>query len=227
MTHGPPKPAEHAEHQLIHLILSGTYQPGAALPGERELATHLGVTRPTLREALQRLSRDGWVRIQHGKATRVSDYMLEGGLAVLARLADHGNANDFIPHLLEIRAVLAPAYTRAAVTRSPGRVVDLLRTLPHDTADAYTRFDWHVHHELTRLSGNLIYSLILNGFSDLYARAARTYFTHSEARAASRAFYEALHGAAVHKDPGAAEAITRDVSVRSLQLWTARREEQP
>ena len=37
------------------------------LPSERDLADKIGVTRTTLREVLQRLARDGWLTIQHGK----------------------------------------------------------------------------------------------------------------------------------------------------------------
>jgi len=68
------KPAEMAESRLLEAILSGHFPINSNLPGERELAAQIGVTRPTLREALQRLARDGWLDIQHGKPTRVRDY---------------------------------------------------------------------------------------------------------------------------------------------------------
>lgn len=64
------KPAEFAENQLLEAILDNTYGPGDVLPAERILARFLGVTRPTLRETLQRLSKEGWVTIAHGKPTR-------------------------------------------------------------------------------------------------------------------------------------------------------------
>ena len=67
------KPAEVAESRLLESILSGSFPINRTLPGERELAKQLGVTRPTLREALQRLARDGWLDIQQGKPTRVRD----------------------------------------------------------------------------------------------------------------------------------------------------------
>lgn len=217
----PPRPAEHAERQLIHLILSGAYSAGSALPAERELAAQLGVTRPTLREALQRLSRDGWLRIQHGKPTRVTRYLEEGGLAVLARLADSGGLQGLIPHLLEVRAVLAPAFTRAAVEHAPEAAAELLRGLPEDTAYALTAFDWQVQQELCRLSGNPVYSLILNGFAELFSRAAPLYFAFPEARAASRAYYAELRQRALEGDAGGAEAAAREVYALSLELWSA------
>ena len=83
------KPAEMAESRLLEAILSGYFPINTNLPGERDLADQIGVTRPTLREALQRLARDGWLDIQQGKPTRVRDYWREGGLAVLAVLAEN------------------------------------------------------------------------------------------------------------------------------------------
>jgi GntR family transcriptional regulator, negative regulator for fad regulon and positive regulator of fabA len=64
-----------------------SFPPGSNLPGERELAVQFGVTRPTLREVLQRLERDGWIEIRQGKPTRVRDYWQEGNLAVLVAVA--------------------------------------------------------------------------------------------------------------------------------------------
>ena len=44
--------SDQVEDLLVRSILDGSYPPGASLPGERELAAKLGVSRPTLREAL-------------------------------------------------------------------------------------------------------------------------------------------------------------------------------
>ncbi|MDZ7904090.1 MAG: GntR family transcriptional regulator [Rheinheimera sp.] len=44
------------------------------MPAERELSELIGVTRTTLREVLQRLARDGWKTIQHGKPTKVKNF---------------------------------------------------------------------------------------------------------------------------------------------------------
>src|SRR5512136_2926372 len=94
------RPAEIAEQRLLDAILSGHFAVNTSLPGERELAAQIGVTRPTLREALQRLARDGWLDIQHGKPTRVRDYWLEGNLGVLSVLAQRSSqpAPDFVAH---------------------------------------------------------------------------------------------------------------------------------
>ncbi|MGC9397050.1 MAG: fatty acid metabolism transcriptional regulator FadR [Anaerolineae bacterium] len=227
----PQRPAIYAEQALINAILDGTYPPGSALPAERELAEQLGVTRPTLREALQRMERDGWISIQQGKSTLVRDIWTEGGLNVLSSLARHGYAGfeshipfDFIPRLLEVRLALAPAYARAAAVCDENHgLIDHLSVPPNldDTPAAYASFDWRLHHQLTVASCNPIYTLILNGFAELYAPMAEVYFTQPEARAASQRFYTRLLEAILQRDADAAEVITREAMAESLALWEA------
>ncbi len=63
----PSKPAELTYNRLVDAILEGAFPPNSTLPGERQLAEMLGVTRSTLREALQRLAANGWLEIQQGR----------------------------------------------------------------------------------------------------------------------------------------------------------------
>lgn len=218
----PRRPGAHAEGELLAALLSGRWAPGEALPPERELAGLLGVTRPTLREALQKLGRDGFVTVRHGVPTRVNDVWTEGGLSVLAALAAHGEIpRGFVTHLLEVRETLAPAWAREAVRRSPARVaahlegVDALGDRPSD----WTAFDGGLLKLLAVASGNPVHVLILNGFRELYARMAPVYFERRAARDASRAFYAELREAALAGDPARAEAVTRGVMARSVSLW--------
>jgi DNA-binding FadR family transcriptional regulator len=52
--------------QLSALIASGEFPPGARLPSERELAVQLGVSRPSVREALIALEVEGKVDVRVG-----------------------------------------------------------------------------------------------------------------------------------------------------------------
>jgi len=219
----PPRPAELVENRLIDAIVDGDFPINSCLPPERELAQQLGVTRPTLREALQRLARDGWIEIHHGKSTRVRDYWHEGNLAVLgtiARYQDHVPP-DFVPNLLQVRELLAPAYARLAVKRAAKNLAKFLAGYQNliDTPEAFTQADWEVHRYLTIESGNPIFTLILNGFKELYPRMGRIYFTPPKARARSRRFYAELLQAAQARDAERAEAIVREVMRDSIHLW--------
>jgi GntR family negative regulator for fad regulon and positive regulator of fabA len=233
----PQKPAELTENQLINAILEGHFSIGAVLPAERELATQLGITRPTLREALQRLARDGWLEIRHGKPTRVRNYWQEGNLGVLGALAQHTAQvpPDFVPNLLAVRLALAPVYIRLAVEKQPQAAANLLSSYKHlpepppvaESATAFASFDWRLHHQFTILSGNPIFTLILNGFCELYQPMARRYFLSAEARASSRHFYASLHNAARQGDGAQAEADAQRVMKDSLRLWEAAVQQPP
>ncbi len=223
----PPRPAELVENRLINAILDSEFPINSRLPPERELAQRLGVTRPTLREALQRLARDGWVEIHHGRPTRVRDYWHEGNLAVLGTIARHQDhvPQDFVPNLLQVRELLAPAYARLAVKRAARNLAKFLEGYQDlaDTPDTFAKADWEVHQYLTIESGNPIFTLILNGFKELYPDMGRAYFTPLKARARSRRFYADLRAAAQARDPEQAEAITCEVMRDSIELWKSAR----
>jgi GntR family negative regulator for fad regulon and positive regulator of fabA len=152
----------------------------------------------------------------------VNDVWTEGGLNVLASLAEHGEIpRGFVKQLLEVREVLAPVYAREAVRHAPARVSAFLARaegLGPDAA-AWSGFDWDLHHLLAVSSGNPVYTLILNGFRDLYARMAGLYFGRPAARETSRGFYTALREAALAGDVVRAERVTREVMARSVELW--------
>lgn len=57
--------------QLRGLIGSGEFAPGARLPAERDLARQLGVSRPSVREALIALEVEGWVEVRTGSGIYV------------------------------------------------------------------------------------------------------------------------------------------------------------
>ena len=222
----PQRPNDYTEQALVQAILDGSFPMGSSLPGERTLAVELGVTRPTLREAIQRLARDGWLTVHHGKATLVNDYWRDGGLNVLSTLVQHSDQlpPNFVANLLDVRLHLAPAYSRAAVENDPEQPLALLHqtaTLP-DTAVAFAAFDWALHHCLTVASGNPIYTLILNGFANFYEQIAQLYFALPDARDISRAYYEGLATAVAQQDALTAETLTRQVMEQSIELWEGR-----
>ncbi|MBI1207967.1 MAG: FCD domain-containing protein [Azospirillum sp.] len=59
--------------QLEGLILEGVLRPGERLPPERELARELDVSRPSLREALQKLEASGLLETRHGGGTYIKN----------------------------------------------------------------------------------------------------------------------------------------------------------
>jgi GntR family negative regulator for fad regulon and positive regulator of fabA len=161
--------------------------------------------------------------IQHGKLTRVCDYWREGGLAVLAVLAQTpvGQSPDFVTHLLEFRVLLAPAYARQALESAPGEVAALLEGYDclEDNPSAFAIADWDLHIRLTQLAPNPIFRFLFNGFQKLSIPVGEQYFAFPECRQHSRHFYTELLNCARSGAAFDAEALTRRIMEESLALW--------
>jgi DNA-binding FadR family transcriptional regulator len=75
----PPQPATRKDRlfrriadELASWITSGAFEPGQRLPSERELANHLGVSRPSVRQGLILLEVEGKVEVRNGAGTFVT-----------------------------------------------------------------------------------------------------------------------------------------------------------
>lgn len=71
----PPRLSDVVANSLEARILEGSLKPGDLLPSERKLALELGVSRPSLREAIQKLVSKGMLTTRHGGGTSVTDRM--------------------------------------------------------------------------------------------------------------------------------------------------------
>lgn len=213
--------AEQIEKSIVTAILDGDLPPGATLPSERALAEQLGVTRPTLRETLKQLAKEGWLKIQHGRPTMVADYWQEGGLGVLKTLAKHGDAisPQLIGHLLEFRASLQPIIAHAAAKRDPQALLELLSQASDlaDQAQDYADFDWQLQALMADLSGNPIHRLVINDFASAFSVLAGFYFQAPEQRRRSQAYYQFLIKAL--KNGRSVEKVVRRAMEESAQVW--------
>ena len=68
-----PRISDAVASTLERRILEGSLKAGDRLPPERELSTELGVSRPSLREAIQKLASKGMVTSRQGGGTYVTD----------------------------------------------------------------------------------------------------------------------------------------------------------
>lgn len=77
--HSPVAPADLTPKYLricrlmTEAIETGRLRPGDALPSQKEMAEHYGVTLMTLRQAMRVLAENGHLRIEHGRGTFIAD----------------------------------------------------------------------------------------------------------------------------------------------------------
>lgn len=231
MIYKAASPAGFAEEYLVDSIWTGRFPPGSYLPAERELSELIGVTRTTLREVLQRLSRDGWLHIQHGKPTKVNNYWETAGLNVLVTMArlDQRGIPELVDQLLSARTNVSVIYIRAAMKNAAEKSIEIINQYREleDNAQAYSDFDYSLHHQLAFASGNPIYVLILNGFKDLYGRVGKLYFEMPEARRMADNHYDELIKLAANGDYDQVIGALRRYGLKTGKLWQSLRERLP
>ncbi|WP_063048361.1 FadR/GntR family transcriptional regulator [Nocardia arthritidis] len=124
--------------QIAADVLSGELAPGATLPSERQLAESLGVSRPAVREALQRLAAAGLVSVRQGDATTVLNYRRGAGLEVLPRLLVQAGELDpaVASSILEARLHNGPKVAELAARRVGTIGADEVRPLLEASIEA-------------------------------------------------------------------------------------------
>jgi GntR family negative regulator for fad regulon and positive regulator of fabA len=224
-------PADVAEQYLIESIWNGSIAINSELPAERFLADKIGVTRTTLREVLQRLSKDGWITIRHGKATKVNDFWETSGLNILSTLTrlDVSRRSDFIDQLMSVRTNISTIILRMAAKNNNETVLAFLENTPSIDASSeeFTEFDYRFYHQVAVSSNNMIYVLILNGLQDLYRKVGIFYFSNSEARSIALNFYADIRAVLEKGEIQQIMKIVRDSAFASGKIWLRLRHQLP
>lgn len=217
------KLSEQIEEKIVRSILIGKYAVGATLPLEREFSEQLNVGRPTLREALQRLERDGWITVKKGSPTKINDYMKDGNLNIIRQIAKHPDIvpSDVVVHLLELRVVLVPVFIKEAIEKNPARVVSILVEAEQVSDDPmlFAEQDWNILKALSRLSENPLYNLMLNSFDEVFLTLGKDYFDRVETRDVSKKYYKNLLECAMGKDGDSGFQLALQMMEQSVVFW--------
>lgn len=231
MIYKAQSPAGFAEEYIVESIWSSRFPPGTILPAERELSELIGVTRTTLREVLQRLARDGWLTIQHGKPTKVNNFWETSGLNILETLArlDEDGISELVDHLLAARTNLSAVFIRGAIKNNPAKVIDILKDYNEIAEDgsAFALYDYQINHDMAFASGNKVYVLMMNGFRGLYSRIGGYYFSNQNSRDLSRNYYKQLMQLAEAGNFDGVAQVIRDYGIESGKIWAEIRSDMP
>lgn len=178
-------PLDHALRALDRLIVD-ELDPGAKLPAEGALATRLGVSRLTIREALKVLAGQDLVELRAGARATVkapSSRALARNLDVFIR-RDPRTVLELseVRHALEVQAAGLAAQRRqttalSAVTSALEcmRAAAMAYTAGKGDEQAYHDADLEFHESLARASGNRMLAVVLASLED----AMRESFEHS------------------------------------------------
>src|SRR5215208_6566277 len=121
-----PNPLEETIERIVGAIKARLLSPGDRLPAERDLAIQLGVSRSTLRVALQNLVQAGWLEVRRGRSggAFVARWPLMPGPRRLPEVLTR--RREGLPALLDYRrAVESAAAAFAAERATPAEVAEL------------------------------------------------------------------------------------------------------
>lgn len=120
----PKKISDEVYEQIKSIILSGKLKPGEKLPPERELAIELGVSRTSLREAIQKLEAQGFLYQVQGGGTFVKT--ITNGILDTA-IEEFVKRDEAIFDLMEIRKILETWGAHTAALRATKEEIDTMR----------------------------------------------------------------------------------------------------
>jgi DNA-binding FadR family transcriptional regulator len=112
-----PSAGEHIAERVVTAIALGEFVPGQRLPPERELAAMLGVSRTTVREAIQRLAAAGHVEVRRGRTGGA--YVKEAWTPTSVEMIRRTLLPrwDSFEALFDLRALVEPLIARTAAER--------------------------------------------------------------------------------------------------------------
>ncbi len=163
----PKKLSEEIVDQIKELISRGDLGPGQRIPSERELATFLGVSRPSVREAIMVLEAMGFLEARQGGGTYVrslADVTMADPLANMVERRDP----RMLHALTEVRIGLETWSAYLAAKRAEQSEIDRLRelyTIMEEQAENGgwdPEIDFQFHLTITTASHNTLQIHILN-----------------------------------------------------------------
>ena len=174
--------------QLRQLIAKGEFAVGARLPAERELAKQLGVSRPSVREALIALEVEGWVEVRTGSGIYVLDKRQQNATNSIANKTINTPArgikegeNAFLPalkaewgplELIRARRVVEGETAAIAALQAKRKDIDAmskaLRMMQTEAADGVLPLDGDraFHTAIVQASGNEVLIDTVQSFWD-------------------------------------------------------------
>jgi GntR family transcriptional repressor for pyruvate dehydrogenase complex len=142
ITTEPVTASDKTEHVLRALIFSGQLGPGDKLPSERELASQLSTSRPTLRTALRGLEALGFIVVKIGSK---GGFWINDAETIRRRWNHWMNANKHqIEQMLDFRRWVELEIARQAAERRTSEDVEILEACCEPPSpDRLSLVKWH------------------------------------------------------------------------------------
>ena len=170
------------QEQIRSRIRSGELTPGSRLPSEKSLMAQLGVSRPSLREALRTMVGEGLLVVQPGRGTYIREPT--SAAAIQAEVVSLLLTSDDIEEIQEVRTILEPEVAARVAEKATDEDFEDLGAILIDMEKAVdersSAFEsaWAFHCRLPKAAGNtamakivdILYEMIRTTEQPLYDR---------------------------------------------------------
>ncbi len=197
--------------QLRSLIEEGELAPGSRLPPERELAERLGISRPTVREALIALEVEGKVRIRVGSGVYVAE--TPPNVAPIQAVQAEGPFEVLQARQLIETAIAGDAAQKASAEdlAALGSIIESMAHADHPSPEAM-RLDRAFHVTIADILGNGLLGRVVGELFDQrvnpYFSQLASHFENSKSWEAAVAEHRLVYERIAARDaPGAAGAM--------------------
>ncbi|NCP02135.1 MAG: FadR family transcriptional regulator [Deltaproteobacteria bacterium] len=169
----PKKLSEEIVSQIKDLIGQGTLKPGERIPSERELAAFLGVSRPSVREAIMVLEAMGFLESRQGGGTFVRSLTEVSMADPLASMVERRDPR-MLHALTEVRMGLETWSAYLAARRAEDSEINRLHELYEVMAEQAATGGWdpeidaEFHLTITAATHNTIQIHVLNTIQTLF-----------------------------------------------------------
>ncbi len=206
--------------QIELLILRGILRPGERLPSERELAERMGVSRPSLRDAISDLQEQGLLTAKAGSGIYVAEVLGSAFSPALIRLfGSHEEAVfDYLSFRRDMEGLAAERAARLG-SDSDLKVVQAIfdkmqAAHNRNAANDEAQLDAEFHMAIIEASHNVVMLHMMRSMYDLLVQGVfynrQTMFRQRATREAILDQHRAINAALQERDPLAARnAIER------------------
>jgi len=218
--------------QILSEVVDGELEAGESLPSERRLAEVLGVSRPAVREALQKMAQARLLQVRHGGATTIREFRRFAGLDLLPQLLVRNDQLDLAVtrSILEARLAIGPHVAALAAERSTPALVDILGGAV-DALDSDEDPVARQHHALSFWdhvvdgADSIVFRLMFNSLRAAYEPVVEALAGHMEAEVGQFASYRKLVAAIAANEPDAARLAAEELlRPATISLLSAVRE---
>jgi GntR family transcriptional regulator, transcriptional repressor for pyruvate dehydrogenase complex len=217
---------DEAIEKIKTMVVSGQLQPGERLPKEDELASLLGLSRSSLREAVRALELVHILDVRQGDGTYVTSLDPELLLDAMSFVIDF-HRDDSVLHFLAVRRLLEPAAVAlAAPSIADAQVVGLRQILaevpPDASSEVFVLNDQDFHRAIVSHCGNPVLSSLLESMAGPIHRA-RVWRCLTEVGAHQRTLSEHLGIVEALQDHDADLAAARTAAhIAGVEDWLRR-----